>query len=346
MEENLIRLEKESVDALASAHDEKELEAIRVRLLGKKGELTAVLKGLGDLPEDKRRDVGRMANELKERLAQKVEARRGELAAASLDRSLAEAIDLTLPGQPWPSGSIHPINRTIEEIVEFFHGLGFEVVDGPELESDYYNFEALNIPDYHPARDAQDSFYVGASAPSGAPQRSDWMLRTQTSNVQVRVMEKRTPPLRILSPGRVYRRDNDITHSPMFHQIEGFMVDQRVTFGHLKSVLTEFLRHVFGSDRKVRFRPSYFPFVEPGAEADVSCFCGGKGDCRVCRGGWLEVLGAGMIHPNVLVAGGQDPEKYTGFAFGMGVDRIAMLKYRIPNIRLLFENDARFLRQF
>jgi phenylalanyl-tRNA synthetase alpha chain len=346
MDDKLARLKSEGQGAIASAPDEKELEAVRVRLLGKKGELTTVLKGLGELPEEQRRAVGKSANELKEALSAAIEARRAELARASLDRTLSERIDLSLPGQPLPRGAMHPVNRTADDIVRYFHGLGFEVVDGPELESDYYNFEALNIPDYHPARDTQDSFYVGDKDPGGAPRRTDWMLRTQTSNVQVRVMEKRKPPIRILSPGRVYRRDNDVTHSPLFHQIEGFMVDTHVTFGHLKEVLTGFLRHIFGPERKVRFRPSYFPFVEPGAEVDVSCFCNQKGDCRVCRGGWLEVLGAGMIHPNVLKAGGQDPEAYTGFAFGMGVDRLAMLRYKIPNIRMLFENDVRFLEQF
>jgi len=347
IEEKLQHLESEGLHEIERAADERELENVRIRLLGKKGELTGILKGLGELPDEQRRVVGQRANQLKARLSQVLDTHRESIAARSLDRTLADSIDLTLPGHPFARGAIHPINQPFDDIVRFFHGLGFEVVDGPELETDYYNFEALNMPDYHPARDSQDSFYVGEKDLGDRSLRADWLLRTQTSNVQVRVMEKRKPPLRILAPGRVYRRDNDLTHSPMFHQVEGFVVDEQITFGNLKAVLTDFVRHIFGEDRKLRFRPSFFPFTEPSAEVDMSCcFCEQKGECRVCRGGWLEILGSGMIHPNVLKAAGQDPEKHTGFAFGMGVDRITMLRYRIANIRSLFENDVRFLKQF
>jgi phenylalanyl-tRNA synthetase alpha chain len=344
MEESLSRLEREAASQLEAASDEKELDAIRVRILGKKGELTTILKGLSDLPPEERRQMGQRANELKEKLSALLDGRRDALAATNLKASLASSIDLTLPGDLYPRGTMHPISTTILEISRFFHGMGFEVVDGPELESDYYNFEALNMPDYHPARDSQDSFYV---VPEGDMKAGSWMLRTHTSNVQVRVMEKRQPPLRVIAPGKVYRRDNDPTHSPMFHQIEGFMVDTNVTFGNLKAILTDFVRHMFGEARKVRFRPSFFPFTEPSAEVDMSCpFCEQSGTCRVCRGGWVEILGSGMIHPNVFRSAGHDPEKYTGFAFGMGVDRIAMLRFKIANIRWMFENDVRFLRQF
>ncbi|MBI4861378.1 MAG: phenylalanine--tRNA ligase subunit alpha [Candidatus Riflebacteria bacterium] len=346
MQERLTLLEREALARIDAARDEKELDLVRVGILGKKGQLTEVLKGLGHLPDEQRRTVGQLANELKNKLQSRLDERRELLRSESLDRSLAGTVDLTLPGHPLPQGSIHPINRVFEEICEFFHGMGFEVVEGPELETDHYNFEALNMPDYHPARDSQDSFYVDDRSSAGGDRPAEWLLRTHTSNVQVRVMEKRQPPLRVIAPGRVYRRDNDPTHSPMFQQIEGFLVDRVVTFGNLKWILTEFVRHMFGEARRVRFRPSFFPFTEPSAEVDMSCpFCDQKGECRVCRGGWMEILGSGMIHPNVFKSAGYDPEQCSGFAFGMGVDRITMLKYRISNIRWLFENDARFLRQ-
>ena len=351
MEENLSRLESEALGQVQSAKDVQELEAVRVRVLGKKGELTSVLRGLAELPDEQRRAMGARANQLKERFAEVIEARKQELAATALQSSLAESIDLTLPGRPAHRGSIHPVSRTIMEVTQFFHGLGYEVVDGQELESDFYNFEALNMPDHHPARDAQDSFYADASEAGLPPVGKEWLLRTHTSNTQVRTMEKRTPPMRVIAPGKVFRRDNDVTHSPMFHQVEGFMVDTRVTFTNLKAVLTQFVRFLFGEERKLRLRPSFFPFTEPSAEVDMSCpFCkrqeGIESDCRVCKGGWLEIGGSGMIHPNVLKAAKVDPEKYSGFAFGFGIERIAMLRYGIPNIRWLFENDVRFLKQF
>jgi phenylalanyl-tRNA synthetase alpha chain len=351
MEENLARLESEAPGQVEAAKDVQELEAVRVRLLGKKGELTGVLRGLNELSDDKKREVGQRANVLRDKLSGMLEARKKELAAKSLDAALGEGLDVTLPGAPLARGTMHPVSRTIQDVATFFHGLGYEVVDGPELESDFYNFEALNMPDYHPARDAQDSFYADASRAGLPPSGKEWLLRTHTSNVQVHVMQKRQPPMRVIAPGKVYRRDNDATHSPMFHQVEGFMVDTDVTFGNLKAVLTQFVRHMFGEERKLRLRPSFFPFTEPSAEVDMSCpFCkrleGEASDCRVCKGGWLEIGGSGMIHPNVLRATGQDPEKYSGFAFGFGIERIAMLRYRIPNIRWMFENDVRFLKQF
>lgn len=350
MEENLAKLESDALGQVQAAQDIDQLEAARVKFLGKKGELTSVLHGLKDLPDDQRRAMGARANQLKEKLGEVVEARRKELAGAVLTASLASGIDLTLPGRPAPRGKLHPVSRTIIEVTQFFHGLGYEVVDGPELESDHYNFDALNMPDSHPARDAQDSFYADLSA-GLPPVGKEWLLRTHTSNTQVRTMENRKPPMRVIAPGKVFRRDNDATHSPMFHQVEGFMVDERVTFANLKAVLTQFVRYLFGDARKLRLRPSFFPFTEPSAEVDMSCpFCqrieGKDSDCRVCKGGWLEIGGSGMIHPNVLKAANVDPEKYTGFAFGFGIERIAMLRYDIPNIRWMFENDVRFLKQF
>ncbi|MBI3891144.1 MAG: phenylalanine--tRNA ligase subunit alpha [Candidatus Wallbacteria bacterium] len=336
--ESLESLRNEALAAIGAAVDLKELEAARVKYLGRKSALLAVLREVGQLEPEKRAVVGKRANEVKKDVGDALDHREGDLAARAREAaSLADTFDLTLPGERFRTGHVHPLASTAEEIVQIFRSMGFEVADGPEIETEYHNFEALNMPAFHPARDMQDTFFVG----------DDLLLRTHTSNVQIRAMKTRKPPLSVLAPGRVYRRDSDITHSPMFHQIEGFMVDERITLGHLKSVLSSFVRAIFGKARKVRFRPSYFPFVEPGAEMDVECvMCDGKG-CRVCKSsGWLEILGAGMIHPKVLAHVGYDSEKYTGFAFGMGIERVAMLRHRISDIRLFFENDVRFLEQF
>lgn len=347
---DLEELSSEALGAIDGAGDLEGLDSLRVRYLGKKGQLTAVLHSLGSLPPDERAGVGRRANELKRALTRRIEDRRSQLEQSARTHALSEdTLDLTLPGEKLRIGRPHPLTQVTREIVGFFRGLGFEVVDGPEAEVEYYNFEALNMPEFHPARDMQDSFYL----------TNGTMLRTHTSNVQIRCMESRKPPLRVLAPGKVYRRDSDVTHSPVFHQIEGFMVDRNVSFANLKSCLTSFAQAVFGAERKVRFRASFFPFTEPSAEVDVECIiCGGAGEvspgrgqppemCRICKGtGWLEILGSGMIHPKVFASVGYDPEEFTGFAFGMGVERIAMLKYGINDIRLFFENDMRFLSQF
>jgi phenylalanyl-tRNA synthetase alpha chain len=318
------------------AADPEALEALRVKYLGRKGALTQVLRGLKDLDPETRRQVGAAANLAKESLeAVLAEAFTALKEAAA--RALAPAIDVTLPGRRGPLGRLHPLTRVMEEICDIFLHLGFEAVTGPEVELDWYNFEALNIPPDHPARDMQDTFYFNDKV----------LLRTHTSPMQIRVMEKRQPPVRIIAPGKVYRRDSDMTHSPMFHQVEGLLVDRGVTFADLKGVLTEFVHQMFGPEVSLRFRPSYFPFTEPSAEIDIACvICRGEG-CRVCKiTGWLEVLGAGMVHPAVFEAVGYDPEEFTGFAFGLGVERLAMLKYGIDDIRLFFDNDLRFLKQF
>lgn len=317
-----------------------ELNELRVRTLGRKGEITLLLKKLKDIPPQERAEVGKLANEVKNALERMLEEKENELRQRELELRLSrEAIDVTLPGLPFIKGRKHPLTQVMEEIRDIFTGMGFAVAEGPEIESDYYNFEALNIPKDHPARDMQDSFYI----------TEEILLRTHTSPVQVRTMEKMAPqvPVKIIVPGRVYRRDDDATHSPMFHQIEGLVIDERITFAHLKGTLMLFARKVFGEEVRVRYRPSFFPFTEPSAEMDISCvMCGGTG-CRVCSyTGWLEILGAGMVHPRVLEYGGYDPDKVTGFAFGMGVERIAMLKYGINDLRLFFENDKRFLTQF
>jgi phenylalanyl-tRNA synthetase alpha chain len=318
------------------AADPEGLEALRVKYLGRKGALTQVLRGLKDLDPEIRRQVGAAANRAKEGLEAALAEALAVLKEAAA-RALAPAIDVTLPGRRGPLGHLHPLTRTMEEICDIFLHLGFEAVTGPEVELDWYNFEALNIPPDHPARDMQDTFYFNEKV----------LLRTHTSPMQIRVMEKRQPPVRIIAPGKVYRRDSDMTHSPMFHQVEGLLVDRGVTFADLKGVLTEFVHQMFGPEVSLRFRPSYFPFTEPSAEIDIACvICRGEG-CRVCKiTGWLEVLGAGMVHPAVFEAVGYDPEEYTGFAFGLGVERIAMLKYGIDDIRLFFDNDLRFLKQF
>ncbi|MDH5634028.1 MAG: phenylalanine--tRNA ligase subunit alpha [Gammaproteobacteria bacterium] len=315
-----------------------EVEVLRVTYLGKKGKLTEQLKQLGSLPPEERPKVGQWVNQAKATLQDRIAARKQMLEVQLRQASLvSEQIDVSLPGRGNSRGGLHPVTQTLERLEQLFARLGFEVADGPEIEDDYHNFEALNIPADHPARAMHDTFYF----------KNGNVLRTHTSPVQIRYMENNKPPLRIIAPGRVYRCDSDVTHTPMFHQIEGLLVDDNVSFANLKGILAEFLRQFFEADLKVRFRPSFFPFTEPSAEADISCvICSGKG-CRVCGNtGWIEVLGCGMVHPNVLKCGGIDPEKYTGFAFGLGVERLTMLRYGVNDLRLFFENDLRFLRQF
>jgi phenylalanyl-tRNA synthetase alpha chain len=314
------------------------LDEARVRYLGKKSEFMQILKSLGELPPEDRPKMGALINSVKEKLEQALRNKKVVLLQTVQQRKIeSEKIDVTLPGKGIKRGRMHPVTRVMDEAKEIFLKLGYEIAEGPDIETDYYNFDGLNIPPHHPSRDMWSTLFVTDKV----------LLRTHTSPVQIRVMEKRKPPLAIIAPGRVYRRDSDATHSPVFHQLEGFLVDAQVTFGDLKGTLTEFLRQMFGRKRNVRFRPSFFPFTEPSAEVDVECvMCNGKG-CRLCKGtGWLEILGSGMIDPNVFKAVGYNPEKYSGFAFGMGIERIAMLKYGIDNIRLFFENDMRFLEQF
>ena len=340
MKAELQQLRQDALRALENCSDEASLEAVRVQYLGRKGELTALLRGLRDVPPEQRPEIGALANEVKDAVEARIAEMRDDLLRRERERRLTtERVDITMPGRRTIAGRLHPLFQVMDELVAVFCTLGFSVADGPEIEDDYHNFEALNFPHDHPARDMQDTFFL----PSGM------LLRTHTSPVQIRVMETRQPPLRIIVPGTVYRHDSDITHSPMFHQIEGFMVDRKVTFGDLKGVLTVALQRVFGANSKVRFRPSFFPFTEPSAEVDISCFeCdGGQPGCRICKGtGWLEILGSGMIDPNVFRFVGYDPEVYSGFAFGMGIERITMLRYEINDIRLLSGGDLRFLRQF
>ena len=328
-------------EALALIHQcdvERALEQLRVDYLGKKGRVTGLLKGLGKLPAEQRPAAGEQINLVKREIAEAIDARREQLAEAALNARLAaESLDITLPGRRQSVGGMHPVSLTIERISALFESAGYSVAEGPEIEDDYHNFGALNIPDHHPARAMHDTFYVAPGT----------VLRTHTSPVQVRVMEQGKPPFRMICPGRVYRCDSDLTHTPMFHQVEGLLIDEDVSFADLKGTLAEFLRAFFEEDLAVRFRPSYFPFTEPSAEVDMSCvMCSGKG-CRVCKQtGWLEVLGCGMVHPAVLTASGVDPAQYRGFAFGMGVERLAMLRYGVNDLRLFFENDFKFLRQF
>ena len=332
---NLVIKAQKAVDA---ADDLVKLDFVRVQYLGKKGELTKQMQNLGKLAPDDRREAGKIINTAKQSVEQAIEQRREVLTKAELDAKLvAEAIDVTLPGRGQQSGGLHPVTRTLQRIEGLFSQLGFEIAEGPEIEDDFHNFEALNIPESHPARAMHDTFYIDEHT----------VLRTHTSPVQIRVMAENKPPLRVIAPGRVYRCDSDLTHTPMFHQVEGLLVDDKVTFADLKGILDEFLRNFFERDLAVRFRPSYFPFTEPSAEADIQCvMCGGEG-CRVCsHTGWLEILGCGMVHPNVLAHVNIDSEKYTGFAFGLGVERMAMLRYGVNDLRLFFENDLRFLRQF
>jgi len=338
LQKQLDELVQQAAEAVRSAEDLAQLDQVRVRYLGKKGEVTAQMQSLGKLPHEERREAGKVINTAKQAVQQMIEGRREILQQAALAAKLnAEAIDITLPGRGQQTGGLHPVTRTLQRIESLFSQLGFEVAEGPEIEDDYHNFEALNIPESHPARAMHDTFYFDEHT----------VLRTHTSPVQIRVMQERQPPLRIIAPGRVYRCDSDLTHTPMFHQIEGLLVDEHVTFADLKGILDDFLRNFFEQDLKVRFRPSYFPFTEPSAEADIECvMCAGKG-CRVCsHTGWLEVLGCGMVHPKVFEHVDIDNEKYTGFAFGMGVERLAMLRYGVNDLRLFFENDLRFLRQF
>jgi phenylalanyl-tRNA synthetase alpha chain len=340
MKAELERIHQEAIAALRGAAGEAAIEQLRVRFLGRKGELTTVVRGLRDLPADERPALGAYLNEIKTDIESRIESALGAARAAERARQVAgERIDVTLPGRHRLPGRLHPLTQVMEEVVDIFVGLGFEVATGPDVEDDYHNFTALNFPTDHPARDMQDTFFVEGGD----------LLRTHTSPVQVRVMETRQPPLRIVVPGATYRHDDDVTHSPMFHQVEGFMVDTRVTFGDLKGVLTLALRGIFGSDTRVRFRASFFPFTEPSAEVDIGCIlCGGRERaCRICKGtGWMEILGSGLIDPNVFEAVGYDPEAVSGFAFGMGIERVAMLKYQIDDIRLFNNNDVRFLRQF
>lgn len=337
MKEKLLKIKEAAMEQLRAI--DPDTEAIRVKYLGKKGELTAVLRGMGSLSPEERPVIGQMANEVRAAIEDAI-TRIGDAAkAAELEKKLqCERLDVTQPGTPVSVGHKHLLARVQEDLEDIFIGMGFTIAEGPEVEYDYYNFQALNIPPDHPARDTQDTFYI----------TDNILLRSQTSPVQARVMESTTPPIRIISPGRVYRSDAvDATHSPLFHQMEGLVVDKGITMGDLKGTLEIFARHLFGSDTKVRFRPHHFPFTEPSAEVDLSCFaCGGKG-CRLCKGeGWIEILGAGMVHPNVLRCCGIDPEVYSGFAFGLGVERAALLKYHIDDMRLLYENDVRFLSQF
>jgi phenylalanyl-tRNA synthetase alpha chain len=345
IEQDCARVRANGLARVASVVDERELEAVRVAYLGKKGELTALLRGVSALPVAERPAAGRLVNDCKDAIQAAIEARQTALEAAARARELsARSVDFTLPAYGEPPGHLHPLTQTTAEICEILCGLGFSVAEGPEVEDDYHNFEALNIPPDHPARDMQDTFFV----------RDGRVLRTHTSPVQIRVMERAQPPVAIIAPGAVYRNgDDDATHSPMFHQVEGLLVDRGIHFGHLKFVLTTLLRALFGAESPVRFRPSYFPFTEPSAEVDIGCvICGGSGrvgsdGCRVCKGtGWLEVLGAGMVDPAVFAHVGYDSETYTGFAFGLGVERIAMLRYGISDIRLFYGGDLRFLEQF
>ncbi|MBI2361629.1 MAG: phenylalanine--tRNA ligase subunit alpha [Deltaproteobacteria bacterium] len=345
MRESLDTLRNEFLARIVDGASEQEVQRLRVEFLGRKGKLTLMFHRLKEVPPEERPGLGEALNELRGFVEGKLELRLTELKRREKERLLqAERVDITLPGSRWERGRVHPLTLVMDEITDVFVAMGFELARGPDIEDDYHNFEALNMPPDHPARDMQDTFFVSAAR----------VLRTHTSPVQIRVMETRKPPLQVIAPGAVYRHDDDATHSPMFHQVEGFMVDSQIAFSDLKGVLTHFLRRVFRPETGVRFRPSFFPFTEPSAEVDIQCFlCDGKGmvqgqqACRVCKGtGWLEILGAGMIDPEVFRFVGYDAERVSGFAFGMGVERIAMLKYGIEDIRLFFQNELRFLRQF
>ncbi len=339
MKEKLEQIREKAVREIQNSDGLAKLNEVRVAFLGKKGELTAVLKGMKDVLPEERPVVGQLVNDTRESIERLIEETKAKLEAAERELRLQqEVIDVTLPAKKNRVGHRHPNTIALEEVERIFVGMGYEVVEGPEVEYDYYNFEALNIPANHPAKDEQDTFYINDKI----------LLRTQTSPVQVREMEKGKLPIRMIAPGRVFRSDEvDATHSPSFHQVEGLVVDEHITFADLKGTLAEFARQLFGAETKVKFRPHHFPFTEPSAEVDVTCFkCGGKG-CRFCKGsGWIEILGCGMVHPRVLKMSGIDPEEYSGFAFGMGLERIALLKYEIDDMRLLYENDDRFLKQF
>lgn len=338
MKDQLEALEREALDSIAQAATLEELEAARVKYLGRKGALTEILRGLGSVSAEERPAMGQAANVVKDAISAALDERKAVLgSAAESARESSEAVDLTLPGRQPRRGHIHMVNQVTEEIVEIFAALGFQVATGPDIETEYYNFDALNTPADHPARDSHDTFFVKPGV----------VLRTHTSPVQMRVMEQVKPPVAVLAPGRVYRVDYDASHSPMFNQIEGLLVDEGVTFADLKGTLMHFIHEMFGKDTKVRFRPHFFPFTEPSAEVDISCtICKGSG-CRLCKhSGWLEALGCGMVHPKVFEYAGYDYEKYSGFAFGLGMDRIAMLRHAVPSINHLFDNDLRFLEQF
>lgn len=341
MKEKLLQIKELTIEKLNKTSDLKELEEIRVEILGKKGELTSILKGMGGLSSEERPIIGQLANEVRTSIEEKINSIKKSLLAKEQEIKLkAEKIDVTMPGKTKKIGNKHPMTQVIDDIKNIFIGMGYEIAEGPEIETAYYNFEALNIPKNHPARDEQDTFYINGLG--------DFVLRTQTSPVQVRVMENKDMPIKIIAPGRVYRSDEvDATHSPVFHQLEGLVIDKNITMGDLKGALTVFAKELLGKDTKVRFRPHHFPFTEPSAEMDASCFsCGGKG-CRVCKNsGWIELLGCGMVHPKVLEMAGIDPKVYSGFAFGMGLERVTMQKYAITDLRLLFENDVKFLEQF
>ncbi|MDD6734807.1 MAG: phenylalanine--tRNA ligase subunit alpha [Clostridiales bacterium] len=339
MKQQLQEIKKQAEEHLKNACTADALEELRIKYLGKKGELTAILKGMGKLAAEERPVIGAMANEIREFLSGEIDAKKAEIEKLVRDAKLkSEVIDISMPGRKPEIGTSHPITKVLDEFKDAVVGMGFQIMEGPEVETDYYNFEALNIPKNHPARDTQDTFYIDENT----------VLRTQTSPMQIRVMENTKPPIRIIAPGRVYRSDAvDATHSPIFHQIEGLVVDKGITMADLKGTLETLIRSIYGEHTKVRFRPHHFPFTEPSAETDVCCFnCGGKG-CSVCKGeGWIEILGCGMVHPKVLANCGIDPEIYSGFAFGIGLERLVMGRYDINDIRLFFENDVRFLKQF
>ncbi|MEG0480728.1 MAG: phenylalanine--tRNA ligase subunit alpha [Clostridium sp.] len=339
MKDQLNQIQNDAIAEINASENSQSIEEIRVKYLGKKGLLTGILRGMGKLSAEERPLVGKIANDVREAIESSLETAIKSIKDKEKNARLQnEVIDITMPGVRREIGGLHPINKVLDEIKEIFFGMGFVITDGPEVEKDYYNFEALNIPKNHPARDEQDTFYINENV----------VLRTQTSPMQIRYMEDNKPPIRMISAGKVYRSDAvDATHSPIFHQIEGLVIDKGITMANLKGTLDTFVKTFFGENIKTKFRPHHFPFTEPSAEVDVSCFmCDGKG-CRVCKGeGWIEILGCGMVHPEVLKAGGIDPEVYSGFAFGMGLERIVMIKYGIDDIRLLFENDVRFLKQF
>ena len=339
MKAELEAIAKQALEELKGAQDLKVLDTVRVKYLGKKGELTAILKQMGKLSAEERPAIGQLANQVRADIEQMLEQTKTDLEAKALDIRLAgETLDVTLPGQKKPLGKKHPLTIVLDELKEIVVGMGFEIATGPEVELDYYNFEALNIPKDHPSRDTQDTFYISDNV----------LLRTQTSPMQIRTMEKKKPPIRIIAPGRVYRSDAvDATHSPLFHQVEGLVVDKGITMADLKGTLEVFVKRLYGDSTVVRFRPHHFPFTEPSAELDVQCFhCHGEG-CSLCKGeGWIEILGCGMVHPQVLLNCGIDPEEYSGFAFGLGLERMVMMRYGIDDLRLFYDNDVRFLKQF
>lgn len=339
MKQKLEEIKATTIAALKEANSSAEVEEIRVRVLGKKGELTAILKQMGSLSPEERPVMGQLANKVRSEIEEAIAASVLDMKEKAVKEQLkAEELDISIEGTKPEIGALHPLNSALEDLIDIFRSMGFDVVDGPEVETEYYNFEALNVPADHPARDMQDTFYLG----------DNLLLRSQTSATQIRTMENRKPPIRMICPGRVYRADDvDATHSPVFHQVEGLVVDKGITMCDLKGTLEQMAKEIYGKDTKVKFRPSFFPFTEPSVEVDVSCSeCGGKG-CRVCKGsGWIEILGAGMVHPRVLAGCGIDPEEYSGFAFGIGLDRLTTTRHKISDIRLLFENDVRFLKQF